>query len=213
MLFQCTKKLLDKLDIGSLSVNNDVKDIYSWHANLLNIKGKDGIVFVNDETKYSLICLNLTDFDFKNIEKLFFEGLKKLLEEECIDVPSNAYFYNIHNVIVESFGWEDDHLHEFYINEIENPEIIVSNDKVLFREGYDDKIKNELKAKLIYFLKVKDTFDYLYDFGYNWLHKIEIIDIVKEYNKNYSVCIMAEGWIKNEVDIKLINSNLKYYYW
>jgi hypothetical protein len=323
MLLQCTKKLLDKLGIESLSVNNDTKDINSWHANLVNLNGEEGVVFVNDETKYSVVLLNLTTFDLRDIEELFFEGLKNLLRQECIDesliekfiqgsseicysktkdrshistmnevvrfidgmyspriednifqiplsmkinrltfkkgekyiqpnlelykyfkevhgdniydndayrlkitlesngsiisrvidVQSKDYFYNIHNVIMESFGWEDDHLHEFYINGVKNPDIIVSNDRVIFREVYDDKVKNELKAKIADFLKPGDTIEYLYDFGDDWIHKIDIIDIIKGYNKNYPTCIMAEGWITDEVDIKLINSNLKYYYW
>ncbi len=68
MLLQCTKKLLDKLGIESLSVNNDTKDINSWHANLVNLNGEEGVVFVNDETKYSVVLLNLTTFDLRDIE-------------------------------------------------------------------------------------------------------------------------------------------------
>ncbi len=323
MLLRCTKKILDKLGIESMSVNNDTKDIYSWHVNLVNVNGEEGVVFVNDETKYSVVLLNLTTFDFGNIEELFYKGLKNLLKQECIDediikdfiqsspeiyysktkdrsqistlnkvvefvehmhsyrldkgvfqiplemkinrlsfkknkryieprremykyfqnrfgedifkidayrlkitldtgeaiisrvidLPSNAYFYNLHNVIMENFGWDNDHLHEFYINKIRNPKIIISNDNVLFREGYNDKIKNELEVKLGDFLKKGDSFEYLYDFGDDWLHKIEVIDIVKEYDKNYPECIMAEGWMTDETDIKIINSELKYYYW
>jgi hypothetical protein len=322
MLFQCTKKLLDKLNIDTLS-KEEFDDIYSWHANLIEIKNKLGVVFVNDMTKYSVILLNLKSIDFKNIEELFFQALRKTLNQECIkesiiedyikgtsnihfsktkdrkhistmnevvrfvegmyssriensmfqiplcmkinralfkkdgkyiqpnlelykyfkekygediyeadgyrlkitldtgegvvtrivDIPINASFYNLHKVIMESFGWDDDHLHEFYISGIKNPDIIVSNDRVIFREEYDDKVKNELETYLIGIIKAGDRFEYLYDFGDDWLHEIEVLDIIKGYNKNYPICTIAEGWITDEVDIKLINSNLKDYYW
>ena len=130
-----------------------------------------------------------------------------------VDIPINASFYNLHKVIMESFGWDDDHLHEFYYKKIRDPELIISNDRVVFREEYDDKVKNELETYLIDVIKSGDRFEYLYDFGDDWLHEIEVLDIIKGYNKNYPVCNIAEGWITDEVDIKLINSNLKDYYW
>jgi len=47
MLIQCTKKLLDELNV-KLTVVNDEKPLFCWHANLITINHRKTVVLLND---------------------------------------------------------------------------------------------------------------------------------------------------------------------
>lgn len=58
MLIQCTKKLLDELNIkpGALhEPTGEEEPLFSWHANLIKLKRRKAVVLVNDSNKYVLV--------------------------------------------------------------------------------------------------------------------------------------------------------------
>ena len=95
-------------------------------------------------------------------------------------VENTITFEELHKIIQISFGWTNSHLYGFDINstlisvpdeEFENDDLNVNNKitEFLFSKG----------QKCIY----------TYDFGDNWEHEIEIIDIIKNENIQYPKCI------------------------
>jgi len=126
-----------------------------------------------------------------------------------ITIPLSSKFYRLHRVLQAAFGWQDYHLHEFYIygNEIyDNQEYI--NHPGYHREGYrpiinlvcseeafgcenDVPMIHEADVKLSDYIPAR--IKYNYDFGDNWQHYIEVEKVIDDYNKNYPVCLEGEG--------------------
>jgi hypothetical protein len=80
-------------------------------------------------------------------------------------VPDTITLVKLHAVIQESMGWWDSHLHEFDIAGrrygMTDPEWDV-----------DPELIDEAGKKLLNVLVDQKQFDYLYDFGDSWLHRI-----------------------------------------
>lgn len=94
-------------------------------------------------------------------------------------VKSNTSLEKLHDIIQDSMGWEDCHLHAFDINRVsygpeeENDESIVLSDLIE---------------------KEKQKFQYTYDFGDSWEHKIVVEKILPiEKGKKYPICIDGEN--------------------
>ena len=88
-------------------------------------------------------------------------------------------------------GWEDYHLHEFRMTSPEN------GDKVRIGipdEDFDMEVLPGWKLKISdYFSMENNVADYLYDFGDDWEHKIQLEKIVpREKNVGYPVCIKGK---------------------
>lgn len=90
-----------------------------------------------------------------------------------------------HQVIQIAMGWKNAHLHEF----------IFENRRVglLIQDGFDlDDVENENEFYLRDFnLKKGDRFGYLYDFGDDWSHVLEVEDITDE-NLVVPICVDGE---------------------
>lgn len=90
-------------------------------------------------------------------------------------IPSDATFYELHIAIQDSFGWEDYHLHEFYIGSAWDrnvPRICLPypDDFGLFDEK---EPFNEGKTLLSTFFSEKHPkATYIYDLGDSWEHTI-----------------------------------------
>jgi hypothetical protein len=97
-------------------------------------------------------------------------------------VPGSVTFFDLHHIIQISMGWKNSHLFEFQVDD--------------YRIGYIDPneefedIADANKVTLDLLLtKEGFSFIYLYDFGDNWQHTVEVETILeKENDKVYPVC-------------------------
>lgn len=64
MLIQCTKKLLDELNIKPASALEE-EPLFSWHANLMMLSHRKTVVLVNDKNRYVVVLHGLKAKDFK----------------------------------------------------------------------------------------------------------------------------------------------------
>ena len=111
------------------------------------------------------------------------EGIEPLVWRRVL-VPSTMTLARLHKVIQELFGWWDYHLHEFEIDGR--------------RYGTDDGEDwepplDERRAKLAAVTAKGTSLLYVYDFGDNWRHRIEVEDIVAlDPTATYPRCIGGE---------------------
>jgi len=103
-------------------------------------------------------------------------------------VDSTITLEELHMIIQSSMGWWNSHLHQF------------EQDSQMFALPYSDGSPfeydeiDERKVKLFTLLsKIKDKFDYEYDFGDGWLHTVELQKILPfDKNQILPVCIKAK---------------------
>ncbi len=105
--------------------------------------------------------------------KISLKGSKPLIWRRVL-VFSDTPLTKFHHIIINSMGWDGYHLHQF----IHKGNYYTSSDE--FSGAIDDTIDySKKKVKLNYFLqKEKDNFDYEYDFGDSWMHKIVLEKIL-----------------------------------
>ncbi|MCA9371456.1 plasmid pRiA4b ORF-3 family protein [Candidatus Woesebacteria bacterium] len=91
-------------------------------------------------------------------------------------IPSNVTFWKLHIAIQDSFGWEDYHLHEFFVGPAWDrnvTHIAIPNPEDDWGEG--EEALDESKIRLDEFLSEdQPKLTYVYDFGDNWEHKIAL---------------------------------------
>ncbi|RLD59059.1 MAG: plasmid pRiA4b ORF-3 family protein [Bacteroidetes bacterium] len=103
-----------------------------------------------------------------------------------LEVKDNISFYELHHVIQIAMGWWNAHLFEFSID----------NYKIGITDG-DMVAEGTLESKEVKLSRLIDTekkkFRYLYDFGDNWEHEIEVEKISPMVNgKSYPSCTGGE---------------------
>lgn len=81
-------------------------------------------------------------------------------------VPENITLGKLHLVIQIVMGWSDSHLHEF--------EIAGEKYGIPDSDGWGPPVNPEARKTLVKALFGKKTFDYLYDFGDSWDHRIKV---------------------------------------
>ncbi|MCR4433874.1 MAG: plasmid pRiA4b ORF-3 family protein [Caldiserica bacterium] len=107
-----------------------------------------------------------------------------------IQVPETYDFWELHVAIQDAMGWYDYHLHEFYIKDPQTgKEIFISMPDEEDREP--ERVVSELEAKIKdYFTLDNYKAKYVYDFGDNWEHQIELEAILpRQIGVNYPICI------------------------
>ncbi len=98
-----------------------------------------------------------------------------------IEIEEDDTLYDLHWEIQNAFGWDNDHLYSFYMSKKRgdtqseyagNP--IGEDIESSFGEPTGSAAQTELRA-----LKLKKgaKFEYLFDYGDNLLHTIEVVDI------------------------------------
>ncbi len=111
-----------------------------------------------------------------------------------IQVPEIYTFWDLHVAIQDSMGWLDYHLHEFAIK---NPSI---NKRV--RIGIPDPDFDDSEEVLpdwaqkiaAYFTMENKKAKYVYDFGDDWEHSIQLEKILpKQKGIDYPICITGKG--------------------
>ncbi|MFQ5794054.1 MAG: plasmid pRiA4b ORF-3 family protein [Candidatus Bipolaricaulia bacterium] len=107
-----------------------------------------------------------------------------------IQVPQTYTFWDLHVAIQDSMGWVDYHLHEFEIIDPANGVV-----RIGIPEGdFDREVLAGWRQKIAdYFSMENRLAGYVYDFGDNWVHKIQLEKILpREKNINYPICIKGK---------------------
>jgi hypothetical protein len=99
-------------------------------------------------------------------------------------IPANSTFLDLHEIIMQLFGFEDSHLFAF----------MPSN-------NYEDQLsdgtegtQNAQKVKLFKYFAHIQKLNYTYDFGDNWEFKIELQKILpRDISSTYPQCIKHKG--------------------
>src|SRR5690625_3264268 len=146
--------------------------------------------------------------------------IKVSLELEDINVwrrltiPLNTTFRKFHNMLQIAFDWQNSHLYEFYIfdektnvrkddtvnifhpsyhHEGKKPIMnIVASEEAL---EYGDHIPMKLDTNIMLsnYLPNYKSLKYIYDFGDDWRHNIEVEEVIETKNKYYAICLDGEG--------------------
>lgn len=99
-------------------------------------------------------------------------------------IEDSVNFHQLHNIIQEVMGWENCHLYEFFVGDMN---ILEPN------EDYSGPIEDSKRIKLKEVLSEKQKFGYMYDFGDSWDHIITVEKILeKDKQQKYPVCIGGE---------------------
>lgn len=104
-------------------------------------------------------------------------------------VPENLTFDEFHLVIQVLFGWSNHHLYQFSPTGYGSYPVIAIPSK----EDLEKPDMNSMKTKLNkIFTQEKQTFNYIYDFGDDWSHKIVLEKLVPDDIK-HPVCLSGIG--------------------
>ena len=113
-----------------------------------------------------------------------------------IQVPETYSFRDLHTAIQDAMGWDDYHLYEFKIGDarIEADEEGFSIDAMWKAFQSEPRTASTGKTRLSEFIKEeKQKFRYLYDFGDNWEHTVELEKILpREKDIAYPLCITGK---------------------
>lgn len=107
-------------------------------------------------------------------------------------VPGSITLETLDGVIQLSLNWDNSHLHEFRIKTLPNPD----PDDVFESNGFEPPIDAyETEVTLAESgLKRGSKFQYIYDFGDDWLHDIKVEKMLeRDPEMKYPVCIEAAG--------------------
>jgi hypothetical protein len=105
-----------------------------------------------------------------------------------IQVPENYTFWDLHVAIQDAMGWLDYHLHQF---EIVNPSYGMKESIGIPDEEFGDEVLPGWEQKIAkYFSPANKIAYYIYDFGDNWEHTVQLEKILPcEKNVRYPVCV------------------------
>lgn len=108
-----------------------------------------------------------------------------------IQVPGSYAFWDLHVAIQDAMGWLDYHLHEFRLRgPLGGGEVVLGFAEEGSFEGR--------KALTDYMVQISDysgpeSFDYLYDFGDEWLHEVTLEEVIpRRRETRYPVCVAGE---------------------
>lgn len=100
---------------------------------------------------------------------------------KTIEINGDKSLYNLHMAIQKAFGWDNDHMFSFFLdNKIESSESEYSGDPLGQHQkafpGDKSRPADEVEIADLR-LKKGRRFTYLYDYGDNIVHSVELIDI------------------------------------
>ncbi|MGA9226908.1 MAG: plasmid pRiA4b ORF-3 family protein, partial [Mesobacillus sp.] len=137
----------------------------------------------------------------------------KLDDHPCwrrVIVPLDRTFHALHEGIQKSFGWDNRHLHSFYLYHSKSKKKLSPNHPAYHETGYepflnivgspealsvpiDMERRLELHVKLSEYIPEVSHLKYVYDFGDNWEHYIEVEKVISDFNTYHPVCLEGEG--------------------
>jgi len=116
-----------------------------------------------------------------------------------IEATGNCTFDDLHYIIFEAFGRDDDHLYSFFITrentqsvrKIYNAPEITHPMNLENQFGFKRRKKSTYKTKIGKIgLQEKDIFYYLFDFGDEWWHRIRVESIKETKDRKKSIKII-----------------------
>jgi hypothetical protein len=102
-----------------------------------------------------------------------------------IQVGENATLFQLHRIILDSFGFDDDHMHAFFMNNHvwdESAEFICPGGELDDALGFSDKVKLSEFG-----LAKGDKFLYVFDFGDDWRFQIRVLRVVGEPIRTFAI--------------------------
>jgi hypothetical protein len=87
-----------------------------------------------------------------------------------VEVASTATLADLHHVVQRAMGWYDCHLHEFEIDRVRYG--------IDDGEGWGDPPHDERRARLLDVAPEGAKFEYTYDFGDDWRHRIVVESVI-----------------------------------
>ncbi|PXF57027.1 MAG: hypothetical protein C4B59_15945 [Candidatus Methanogaster sp.] len=108
-----------------------------------------------------------------------------------IQVPETYTFWDLHVAIQNAMGWEDYHLHEFKMVDPSTDSVVCIG---IPDEDFGRELLPERRRKIAKYFSMKNrSAGYVYDFGDNWEHKIQLEKILpREKGATYPICIKGE---------------------
>jgi hypothetical protein len=82
-IVRCTQKLLKELRVKPTEVEPGFGYIGEWHANLLRVERRKGVLFTNNDTLYSIFVFGLKRAEFNHLDEVFRQSLFRRLRIEC----------------------------------------------------------------------------------------------------------------------------------
>jgi len=127
-----------------------------------------------------------TEFNQVHQFKISLKGIRPPIWRE-IQVPGTYTFWDFHVAIQDAMGWQDYHLHEF---ELLKPSTGLKVNIGIPDEDFGRKVLPGWTQKIAdYFSSENRAASYLYDFGDDWEHQIELQKIIpKKRGISYLVC-------------------------
>ena len=106
MYLQCTKKMLDKMDMQRIAMlpagdcDDGAGGFYSWHVNYITVNRRKAIVCMNNLTRYPLVLYRPKAKDITHLEERIKEGIRAAFREEGVpEIVTEEYLRNCGNVI------------------------------------------------------------------------------------------------------------------
>lgn len=106
-----------------------------------------------------------------------------------VEIPADFNFQQLHEVIQEVTGLEDEHLWQFNVKAYDDDLLIgMKMDPNSFSPGLDFVTHEAEETVVSRFLHQKgDKLEYVYDFGDDWIFVIEVKDVIEKKNE-HPVC-------------------------
>jgi hypothetical protein len=118
--------------------------------------------------------------------KVTLEGIEPAIWRR-IQIVSTATFWDLHVAIQDAMGWQDYHLHSFFINHPDNGDRLELGIPTEDDTGTLPDWEHGLDSR---FRKSGGRALYVYDFGDDWQHRIELEKIEKAVKrKRYPICL------------------------
>jgi len=83
MLIQCTKKLLDRLQMKP-APKQEENPFFSWHANLVTINRRQTLVLMNDESRYVIVIYGMKAKDLSKIKSWIDQAIREVFLAEGV---------------------------------------------------------------------------------------------------------------------------------
>lgn len=111
--------------------------------------------------------------------------------------PPSFTLGDLHYLIQDAMGWTNSHMHEFVVGGEWTPNGVWDGTRyrdARFDDGDEDEGKDENGTTLKEVLqKPGDFLAYIYDFGDNWMHRVELEEILDKAPRNRHVPCCTGG--------------------
>jgi uncharacterized protein YchJ len=130
--------------------------------------------------------------------------LKKEVRRD-IAIPSNMDLYRLHLAIQKAFNWDNDHMFSFYLSDKirdKQSEYLANPLGEYVSTGFKDQSKPAYGAELRDLgLSLGQKFKYLFDYGVELIHIVEVIDIQNiKADERYPKIIGSHGKAPEQYD-------------